>query len=278
MKKNSSPSIYDTVVTMARDFFAPISSKHEENIDVEEDFSIDLNLDELKKLHSGSPTVVFIFNHKTMSYDFFSENIKDVMGHSNEEFSNGGLEFAMSLVHPDHTKIYNRHVLPIMFKYYMTYAFKGKNKDLRFSYTFKIKKKNGEYMWALHHMNAIKTNRLGFPILTLLHMVDVTTIKVDDKINLTVSIKEEDEFFKPIYSRIFSPQNSFSFSDRELEILELIAQGKTSEEISKTLAISKHTVITHRRNMLEKSKVKNSSELIQLAYRQNMIKEGSFQE
>lgn len=277
MKKNSSHSIYDSMVTLTRDFFAPLSSKQEHEIEEEEE-PVNIDFTELNKLHLNSPTIVFIFNHKTMSYDFFSENIKEIMGYENEDFKNGGLEFAMSLVHPDHAKIYNRHVLPIMFKYYMTYAFKGKNKDLRFSYTFKIKKKNGEYMWALHHMNAIKTNRLGFPVHTLLNMVDVTSIKTDDKINLTVSLKEDDEHFKPIYSRIFSTQNSFSFSDRELEILELIAQGKTSEEISKSLAISKHTVITHRRNMLEKSKVKNSSELIQLAYRQNMIKESSVME
>lgn len=273
MKNDSSPSIYDTVVSMAKNFFTSISSSDEP----EDEEPIDLNLGALHKLHDNSPTIVFIFNHKTLTYDFFSENIKEVMGYENEDFRKGGLKFAMSLVHPDHTKIYNRHILPMMFKYYMTYAFKGKNKDLRFSYTFKIKKKNGDYIWALHHMNAIKTNRLGLPVQTMLHMMDVTTLKADDNINITVSLKEEDNCFKPFYSRVFSPQNTFSFSDRELEILELIAQGKTSEDISKILSISKHTVITHRRNMLDKSKVKNSSELILLAYRQNMIKEGTFE-
>lgn len=43
-------------------------------------------------------------------------------------------------------------------------------------------------------------------------------------------------------------------SDREQEIHRLVAEGKTSEEISKILFISRNTVDTHRRNIRKKLK------------------------
>lgn len=42
------------------------------------------------------------------------------------------------------------------------------------------------------------------------------------------------------------------FTKRELEIIELIAQGLNSWEISDKLHISKHTVDTHRKNIYRK--------------------------
>ncbi len=54
-------------------------------------------------------------------------------------------------------------------------------------------------------------------------------------------------------------------SRRELEILELIANGKTSKEIAETLFIAKTTVDTHRKNMIRKLELANGSELVKYA-------------
>ncbi len=51
---------------------------------------------------------------------------------------------------------------------------------------------------------------------------------------------------------------------REVEIVEFIAQGKTSKEIGEILFISKTTVDTHRRNILGKTGQKSILELIAL--------------
>jgi DNA-binding NarL/FixJ family response regulator len=51
-------------------------------------------------------------------------------------------------------------------------------------------------------------------------------------------------------------------SEREKEIARLICRGKTSQEIGKILFISKNTVDTHRRRILEKLGVKSMAELM----------------
>ncbi|WP_430935524.1 response regulator transcription factor [Saccharicrinis sp. 156] len=52
------------------------------------------------------------------------------------------------------------------------------------------------------------------------------------------------------------------FTLRELEVLNLLTIGKSSHEIGTILHISKHTVDTHRRKMLSKTKLCNTPELV----------------
>ncbi|MBE7494907.1 MAG: response regulator transcription factor [Verrucomicrobiaceae bacterium] len=56
-------------------------------------------------------------------------------------------------------------------------------------------------------------------------------------------------------------------TDRELEILRLIGQGKDTHEISDSLHISTKTVDTHRSHLREKLGVKGNTELIHYAVR-----------
>lgn len=51
-------------------------------------------------------------------------------------------------------------------------------------------------------------------------------------------------------------------SDREKEIVNLLTTGKSSKEISSSLGITKNTVDTHRRKILEKTGLSSTLELI----------------
>ncbi|MBX7224527.1 MAG: response regulator transcription factor [Chitinophagales bacterium] len=62
-----------------------------------------------------------------------------------------------------------------------------------------------------------------------------------------------------------------NITTRELEILQLIALGLTSQEISNRLYISKNTVETHRKNLLSKLNVKNTAALLKYAYKHNLV-------
>jgi DNA-binding NarL/FixJ family response regulator len=61
------------------------------------------------------------------------------------------------------------------------------------------------------------------------------------------------------------PKIESPFSDREYEILRMIATGKTSEQIADRLHISHLTVKAHRRNMMRKLNVNNAAELVSKA-------------
>ena len=61
------------------------------------------------------------------------------------------------------------------------------------------------------------------------------------------------------------------FTQREVEIMNLVTRGMSSKEIGKKLSISYHTVDTHRRKILEKSECHNAVELILYARKNFLI-------
>ena len=55
-------------------------------------------------------------------------------------------------------------------------------------------------------------------------------------------------------------------SKREAEVLKLIADEYTTKEIASELYISFQTVLSHRKNLLDKMEVKNTAGLIRKAF------------
>jgi DNA-binding NarL/FixJ family response regulator len=60
-------------------------------------------------------------------------------------------------------------------------------------------------------------------------------------------------------------------TSREMEILQLIAQGLRNHEIGKQLYISDQTVGVHRKNLMRKLAVNNSAALIGKSFRLRLI-------
>ena len=61
------------------------------------------------------------------------------------------------------------------------------------------------------------------------------------------------------------------YSMREIEILDLIAEGLTNNQMSAKLFISKRTIEGHRQSLIEKTGVKNTASLIRFAVLRGII-------
>jgi DNA-binding NarL/FixJ family response regulator len=66
-------------------------------------------------------------------------------------------------------------------------------------------------------------------------------------------------------------KNEF-FSKREKEVLDLLARGGSTKDIASKLFITQKTVESHRKNLVQKAKVKNTVELIAYASVRGLIK------
>ena len=66
-------------------------------------------------------------------------------------------------------------------------------------------------------------------------------------------------------------EESYELSDRETEVLLLVAQGCSSKEIADRLHISIHTVNTHRKNITYKTGIKSVAGLAVYAMLHNLI-------
>ena len=65
-------------------------------------------------------------------------------------------------------------------------------------------------------------------------------------------------------------------SEREMEIIKLIAEGYSNKEVADKLFLSTHTVTTHRKNIMNKLGVNNTAGLVLFAVRENLISPNHF--
>jgi DNA-binding NarL/FixJ family response regulator len=78
-----------------------------------------------------------------------------------------------------------------------------------------------------------------------------------------------------IHDYIGKPKNKQEddpqLSAREMEILKLIADGKTSREISELLFVSIKTIGTHKQNILNKLNMNSTADLVKYAIKKGVI-------
>jgi len=80
-----------------------------------------------------------------------------------------------------------------------------------------------------------------------------------------------EEYFSGAAPRRFAPRLTRSLTEREREVLELLADGLTTSEVAKTLSLSEHTVRSRVKAALAKLGARNREHAIAIA-----IREGAF--
>lgn len=67
------------------------------------------------------------------------------------------------------------------------------------------------------------------------------------------------------------PEHKHDLSERELEVLKLYAEGKSTREISERLFISVKTVGTHKQHIFEKLGIKSNADMVKYAIKEGLI-------
>lgn len=79
-----------------------------------------------------------------------------------------------------------------------------------------------------------------------------------------------DDYVQQVKSR--GIQDSYDLlTDREKQVLQLLAEGKSNKDVSALLDISPYTVETHRANLMQKLGLHNTAEIILYAVRKKII-------
>jgi|GEM_PF-1116589 len=215
-------------------------------------------------LMASSPVATFIVNNSTSMYEYYSENVSSLLGYPAQDFFKGGISFGMSLIDAEHIEIVGAFLIPSVFEQIKKHAEKKELHKIKLSFDLKMKRKDGVSIWVKEIMTILEVDENGGPLLSLFHISDITSSKKDELINLYVERIDENGQHCTIHHESHAVKKIFlSFlTEREEQILSLICKGFSSKEIADRLYISIHTVHTHRKNMLEKTECKNSSELI----------------
>jgi DNA-binding CsgD family transcriptional regulator len=208
----------------------------------------------------------FIFNLSILDLELVSADIEKVSGYSPSEFS---LNALMDKIHiedrPWFLNFENKA------REFLLNLPKEKLMKYKVRYDFRLRKKDGSYIRILQQSMVIEHDDEGQILRTFAVHTDISHLKPEGNPALSIiGLDGEPSYINVDVEKIFTVSKEF-LSKREKQILLLIMDGKLSKEIGEMLHISKQTIDTHRKNMIERNQVRNTSELITKAIKQGWI-------
>ncbi len=100
----------------------------------------------------------------------------------------------------------------------------------------------------------------------------------EELLNAMRTICEGEKYFSPEIKRAYTDamfenkkQEEVQLTDREKEVLKLIAEENTTQEIADKLFLSKHTIESYRKNLISKLQVKNLAGLTKQAIKRKLV-------
>ena len=127
----------------------------------------------------------------------------------------------------------------------------GRKKEYKLVYDYRVRSKSGAYIRFLHQMAIFECDRLGNSWIMLI-VSDVLEQYPEDELPRRFIIDTKDNRIC-----LFNEESGIGdqlVTQREREILALVAQGLDSQAIADRLYISIHTVNNHRQNILRKTR------------------------
>lgn len=215
------------------------------------------------------PCAIYIINYQTQEFLFVSEGCKDILGHNSKEFKSNGVALQEDNYHPEDSKVMSNEIFRKFVAYCKSLPI-GEHKNARFSLNFRYLKGGKSYVKIFRQYVVLETDKEGNPLLSLCICTDITSQKSDDKIIFSISHFNEKRVLEEVSTETFFNATDF-ISKKETEVLKCILKGLTSAEIAEKLKISFFTVKAHRRNILEKTKCKNSPDLLNYALTKGII-------
>jgi DNA-binding NarL/FixJ family response regulator len=106
----------------------------------------------------------------------------------------------------------------------------------------------------------------------------------EDLIPAVRAVSQGRSFFSPAISQILAEdyvrylqqsgqEDSYALlTDREKEVLQLLAEGKSNKDVAAVLGIGLSTVETHRANIMQKLALHNTAELVLYAVRKGIVR------
>lgn len=235
--------------SMFKDFIEKFISQGFNTIDPLDPMIVEMD----RKLHHNKQ-FFYLADLLSMKIHFVSKGCKQMIGVDPEEFS---LSTLLTTIHPSD---FNRHSLTRSKLIKTGYELMMRRKGyIFFSTHSRIKDASGGYSNHLFQGYVFFAQIPDPKVYVLLVLTDLSDFKLDAHGYHYYAGDNMNMFRYPDDALL---QEGHIFTDREFELIKLIAQGLDSEHIADKLSLSVNTVNTHRRNILKKTKKSTIYDLI----------------
>lgn len=220
--------------------------------------------EEIQDLSTIGCSYHLIFNYSSMTFVYVDHKFQKISGYNSDRLLIHGIHFLNNIIYPEDIPAYLLSLKKI--NEYLFNIPVAKRKSYQISFDFRIKGADGNFLRLLQQMVALEFDEKGNLMYSLDRYTDITHWEKEEETVLTITGRDisKNLIFYP--TRKYDEVADRTFTKTEMKILRLLSEGLSSKEIADYASISFNTVNTHRRNMLRKARVKNTTELIQYAY------------
>ncbi|WP_343330192.1 helix-turn-helix transcriptional regulator [Polaribacter staleyi] len=216
---------------------------------------------ELDFYYPYNTTFFCITNTVYQSFEYISKNFTACTGISNNELEKGGMDYFWSLFHPDDIKPWLTCLQSLM-TFTMNDLTDEKRSRMSYTWNYRIKNSKGNYITIIQNTTPLQFDKDQKPIIGLAHYT-----VLEGNLNMDICacakyLNGKNEYETLFYKNVSSENLLNVISHRERDIIRLLLTHKTSNKIASDLNISKHTVDTHRRNILKKLDLNSTYELV----------------
>jgi DNA-binding CsgD family transcriptional regulator len=192
----------------------------------------------------------------------YTRGIKEMLGYNKNEFT---MDLVLNYMHPDDVKFVDRIVKGIV-SHSVNNNISGEGQYIKV--TYRLRKKDGSYLKVLRMSSPHEIDKNNNLISNFSLLTDISFISNNDKVEWDVYTNDLDiEGFKKNVYKEFAD----FFTKRELDIIKCIESGLKSKLIAQKLFISYHTVLTHRKNIMKKSRSHNVQELLDFCNKNGIL-------
>ena len=211
----------------------------------------------------------YLLDYTTKKYLYVEESCFNILGYTAKWFLETGVDEYISKWHPSDLKVMDTKIFPENIQFLQSIPF-NQYQDIIFSYNYRMINPLNDYITVLQRFSYIPGNLPNVPAGAIGVAFDITHFKNDTSIIHTIEKVKEiggKRVNELLYKKIHAVEEPdvLPISPREQQILQYMAEGMSSKQIACTLFLSVHTVNNHRKNMLQKTGCKTSSELLNYA-------------
>ncbi|MFC2110239.1 LuxR C-terminal-related transcriptional regulator [Bacteroidota bacterium] len=223
---------------------------------------------ELDFYYPNMSTFFCITNTVDQSFEYVSKNFTACTGIDKNKMMEGGMNFFWSLIHEEDVKLW-LECLGSLMQFTMVDLEKEKRAKMSYTWNYRIKKEEGGYVNIIQNTTPMQFDEAGKPVIGLAHYT-----VFDDAVYMDICASakylNENNEYETLFFKNMSTKNLLgAVTNRERDVIRLLLLNMSSEEIGAKLFLSKHTVDTHRRNILKKFSIGSTSELIAF-FKQNV--------
>jgi DNA-binding CsgD family transcriptional regulator len=134
--------------------------------------------------------------------------------------------------------------------------------------SFRIMKRDGTFGKVLCRVSHYDSDDSGVLRHALVHLSDISFTDSSEVVSYRFRARglDRDEFHRSVYKDYME-----LFTPREMQIIRLIEDSRSNEDISQMLEISKHTVSTHRKKILKKCGAHSADGLLLFCRRNGLL-------